>query len=315
MPAAMAPAIVVVGSSNTDLVVRVPQVPRPGETVLGGDLRTLAGGKGANQAVAARRVGADVTFVGCLGDDRFGDEAAATLACEGLRLDYLRRVLGAPSGVALIAVAANGQNSIIVAPGANARLGPEDIERAGPALRAARIVIAQLEVPLVAVQRAFALARAAGATTLLNPAPAQPLDDELLGLVDVIVCNETEAELLTGMAVADAAGAEVAAQALLNRGPRLAIVTRGEAGSTLAEVDGIAHVPAFTVPVVDTTAAGDAFIGAFACRLAAGAAPVDAARYAAAAAALSVGKEGAQPSLPAAAAVDALLAAHDAGRL
>jgi ribokinase len=309
MSTATGPAIVVVGSSNTDLVVRVPQVPRPGETVLGGDLQVLAGGKGANQAVAARRMGAEVTFIGCLGSDQFGNEAAATLAREGLRLDYLRRIPDVPSGVALIAVAADGQNSIIVAPGANVRLRPEDVARAEPALRTAQIVIAQLEVPVVTVQHAFTLARAIGVTTLLNPAPAQPLADALLHLADVIICNETEAELLTGIHVGDAIAATTAAQALLARGPRLVIVTRGSEGCVLAEAGNIAHVPAFAVPIVDTTAAGDAFIGAFACRLVMGDTPTSAARYGAAAAALSVGKAGAQPSLPRAAEVDAFLAA------
>jgi len=274
----------------------------------------LAGGKGANQAVAARRLGADVWFIGCIGSDRFGDEAVATLAREELRLNYLRRVGDTPSGVALIAVAENGQNSIIVAPGANARLRPDDVECAEPALRAAQIVIAQLEVPVVAVQHAFTLARAAGVTTLLNPAPAQPLDDAFLRLVDIMICNETEAELLTGVAVSDARGAEQAGQMLRERGPYLAIVTRGGNGCVVAGTEGCQHLPAFPVVIVDTTAAGDAFIGAFACRLAMGEPAAAAARYAAAAAALSVGKEGAQPSLPTAAEVEAFLAMCEPGR-
>jgi len=291
------PVITVVGSSNTDLVVRVGHIPLPGETLLGGDMQRVAGGKGANQAVATRRLGADVWFIGCLGDDNFGDAAAALLMQEGLRLDHMTRVKGIPSGIAFIAVAATGENTIIVASGANAHLTSAAIEQAGEAIAAAQIVIAQLEIPLPSVQHAFALARTAGVRTLLNPAPAQTLSDALMGLVDVLVCNETEAEMLTGLAVTDVPNASTAAQILRTRGPALVLITLGGNGCIVAG-ESIVHIPAFVVPVVDTTAAGDAFIGALACRLALGDAPAVAARYAAAAAALSVGVAGAQPSLP-----------------
>lgn len=312
MAADQSPNVIVVGSSNTDLVVAVHTIPRPGETVLGGDLRQAQGGKGANQAVAARRAGAEVTFVACLGDDRFGDTALAALAAEGIQTGDIRRVAGVPSGVALISVAASGENAIVVAPGANAHLTVEDIGRARPAFEAARIVVAQLEVPLAAVGRAFALARACGATTLLNPAPAMPLPVDLLALTNLLVCNESEAEVLAGVAARDEPGAAAAARALLALGPRLVILTRGGAGYTLADATGVRHASAFAVPVVDTTAAGDAFIGALAARLAAGDAPDAAARYASAAAALSVQTPGAQPSLPIAAAIERFLSEHPA---
>lgn len=306
-----APVIVVVGSSNTDLVVQVPELPRAGATMLGGDLLTLAGGKGANQAVAARRAGAVVYFIGCLGRDNFGDQALANLAAEGIYLDYVYRTGDAPSGVALIAVATNGQNSIVVAPGANTRLEPGDIDRAAPVFARADLVVAQLEVPLAAVRHALTCARERGVSTLLNPAPAQPLDADLLGVVDVLICNETEAEALTGLPVADAAQAEGAARALGERGPRLVILTRGAEGALLAEGTTIQQVPAFRVQAVDTTAAGDAFIGTLACELARSHTPLEAAHYASAAAALSVQRMGAQASLPTATAVQAFLAERE----
>jgi ribokinase len=306
-----APVIVVVGSSNTDLVVRVPELPRAGATILGDDLLTLAGGKGANQAVAARRAGAVVYFVGCLGRDNFGDQAMAGLAAEGIYLDYVYRTGDAPSGVALIAVAADGHNSIVVAPGANTHLEPGDIDRAAPVFARADLVVAQLEVPIAAVRHALLHARERGVLTLLNPAPAQSLDAALLGAVDVLVCNETEAEALTGLPVADAAQAEAATRALAERGPRLVILTRGAEGAVLAEGPVVQHIPAFRVEAVDTTAAGDAFIGSLACGLAQGRAPLEAAHYASAAAALSVQRMGAQASLPTAAAVLEFLAERD----
>ena len=292
------PIITVIGSSNTDLVVRVPRIPAPGETLLGHDMQRVPGGKGANQAIAASRVGVMVHFVGCLGDDDFGDVAAMTLAREGLHLEHLVRVAGVPSGVALIAVAPTGENSIIVAAGANAHLSAVDIDRATPAIQTADLVIAQLEIPLATVQHAFMLARQFSIRTLLNPAPAQALPDALLSLADVLVCNETEAATLTGMAVTDRAAAITVARRLRERGPALVIVTLGGDGCLVASDDAVTHIPAFIVPVVDTTAAGDAFIGALAYRLVLGDMPTTAAHYAAAAAALSVGVAGAQPSLP-----------------
>lgn len=310
MAVEQAETIVVVGSSNTDLVVRVRAIPRAGETVLGGNVERVAGGKGANQAVAAARLGARVVFIGCVGDDSFGEETQDTLAREGLLLDHLRMVAGVPSGVALIAVAESGENSIVVAPGANAHVSEEDVERAEPVIRTARVVVAQLEVPLAPVTRAFALAHAAGVATLLNPAPApmQVLPADLLVVIDVLVCNETEAEALTGLQARGVAQAERTARMLLERGPRLVVLTCGGDGCLVCDAQGSTHIPAFRVHVVDTTAAGDAFIGAFAHRLAQGDEPIEAARYASAAAAISVQRAGAQPSLPTAGEVEVFLA-------
>jgi ribokinase len=292
------PQIAVIGSSNTDLIVRVPHLPAPGETILGGNLLRAPGGKGANQAVAARRLGADVAFIGCLGDDDFGDAAWANLAREGLRLDHLIRIPGATSGIALIALAESGENSIVVAPGANARLTPEHIDSAAVTIQSAQIVLAQLEVPLDAVARAFTLARAAGARTLLNAAPAQPLAKDLLALVDVLVCNESEAEVLRTIEVPELTSTEEIARAAHMAGPALIVITLGSEGCLVLTDGTVERVPAYTVPIVDTTAAGDAFIGALAVQLAQGATPVAAARYATAAAALCVGVLGAQPALP-----------------
>lgn len=306
------PTITVIGSSNTDLVVRVPRIPAPGETVLGGDLRRFAGGKGANQAVAARRLGAEVVFIGCLGDDDFGNVAYATLAAEGLRLDHVRRVAGTASGVALIAVASGGENSIVVAPGANMLLTRADVDAARDAFAQSTIVVAQLETPLDATQHAFTLARAAGGRTLLNPAPAQPLPADLLALTEALVCNATEAAFLAGVPVAEQTSAALAAHALRQRGPNLVIITLGAQGCLVLAEDEPQFIPVRPVTVVDATAAGDAFIGALAVRLALGETAVLAAHYATAAAALCVGRAGVQPALPTATEVAALLAGGDA---
>ncbi len=297
------PRIVVVGSSNTDLVVPAPRLPAAGETVLGGDLMLAAGGKGANQAVAAARLGGHVTFVACIGTDMFGQGALSTLRTEGLDLGCVRQTEDAPSGVALIVVDAAGHNLIAVAPGANSRLRPEDVAAAQRAIAGASVVLLQLETPLETVLAAAQAGRQAGALVVLNPAPAQPLPDALYRAVDVLTPNETEAALLTGESTPDAA-----ANALLQRGPRIVLVTLGEAGVLEAEAGHpLRRLPAFPVAAVDTTAAGDAFCGALAVALARGLGLAGAVRYAQAAAALSVTRRGAQPSLPRAAEVDAFL--------
>jgi ribokinase len=282
------------------LIVRAGRLPLPGETVSGGDLMTAPGGKGANQAVAAARLGAQVYFVGRLGLDMFGQQARQHLEQEGLDLSYLIQNGEAPSGVALIVVGPRGQNIIAVAPGANHRLTPANVEAALPAIRQADIVLLQLETPLDTVETAARLGHEPGRQTpalvILNPAPAPtgPLPASLLGQVDVLTPNEHEAALLTGEQ-----DPEKAAAALLNLGVKTVVVTLGGAGALLAtSAAGIVRIPAFPVEPVDTTAAGDAFNGGLAVALAHARTMEAAVRYASAVGALAVTRMGAQPSLP-----------------
>jgi ribokinase len=298
-----APAIVVVGSSNTDLIVRAPRLPAAGETVLGGDLATAAGGKGANQAVAAARLGARVTLVARVGADDYGRAALAQFQREGLDARFAATDAEAPSGVALIVVGPDGQNQIAVAPGANNRLTPADVEAARPAFEQSHVLLLQLESPLETVLAAARSGRACGLTVILNPAPAQTLPDELYSLVDLLTPNEREAAQLSGEDTPEAAAA-----VLLQRGAANVIVTRGEAGAMLATRQGMERIPGYRVQAVDATAAGDAFIGALAVGLARGERLPAAIRFAHAAAALSVTRSGAQPSLPTAEEVQAFLA-------
>ncbi len=303
--------IVVVGSSNTDLIVRAPRLPRPGETVLGGEFSRAAGGKGANQAVAAARLGrlpgGRVALLARLGADPMGDSALAGFATDGIDAAHIVRDPDAPSGTALITVdTQTGENTIVVAGGANSNLSPADVQAAAPLLQRAKIVLCQLEVPLPTVQAALALAHDAHVTTILNPAPAQALPDDLLRLVSILTPNETEATLLTELV--DPAQA---ASALVSRGVPTVLVTVGASGAFLATPAGTRHLPGFAVPLaVDTTAAGDCFCGALAVALAEGQAVEDAARFAHAAAALCVTRQGAQPSLPTRAEVNSFLAAQ-----
>ncbi len=302
--------IVVVGSSNTDLVVRAPRLPRPGETILGGEFSQSAGGKGANQAVAAARLGGHVAFIARLGADTLGDTALAGFAADGIHTAHVVRDPDAPSGIALISVdAPTGENTIVVAGGANARLSPADVRAASSVLQQAAVLLCQLEVPLPTVQAALELAHAAHVITILNPAPAQALPDALLRLVSLLTPNETEAALLTG----ESAPAQAAA-ALVARGVPVVLVTLGADGALLATREGTRHLPGFVVPhVADTTAAGDCFSGALAVALAEGQAIQSAAQFANAAAALCVTRSGAQPSLPTRAEVARFLAAQRRG--
>lgn len=310
------PKIVVVGSSNTDMVVKAARIPAPGETVLGGAFVMAAGGKGANQAVAAARLGAEVTLVARLGADPLGDEAIAGYQKDSLLTDLIVRDPDRPTGVALILVDAHGENSITVALGANEALSPDDVERAADRIRAADAVVMQLEVPLAAVERAAAIARAAGVPVILDPAPAPDggLPEALLRNVTFLKPNESEAERLTGISVSDLASAERAARALQELGPRTVIITLGSQGAIVVDEAAVHHVPAYRVAAVDTTAAGDAFTGAFATAVGAGAALVEAVRRAAAAGALAATRMGAQPSLPTQAEWEAFIANHSAGR-
>lgn len=304
----MAKNIVVVGSSNTDMIIKVPRIPKPGETILGGSFSTAAGGKGANQAVAAARAGGDVTFIACLGKDMFGEQALHGFELEKMNVNYIRKIDGVPSGVALIFVAEDGENSIAVASGTNALLTSEDVQRAAPAFTKADILLMQLETPLATVQAAAKLASDHNVKTILNPAPAQPLGDDLLQYVTILTPNETEAELLTGIAVDSEASAKRAAQMLMDKGISTVLITMGAKGAFIASEGLFELVPGFKVKAVDTTAAGDVYNGALAVALAEGRELHQAGIFANAAAALSVTKLGAQPSAPTLPEIEAFLA-------
>lgn len=303
----MPPRIVVVGSLMMDLVVRAPRLPLPGESLLSHSFQTSPGGKGANQAVAAARLGGTVRMIGRVGYDGYGGELRDTLARDGVEIGHVRTDPGAATGVAFIAVDDGGQNSIIVASGANMRVGPGDVDDAREAIAGAGMLVLQLEVPLEASERAIAIARAAGVPVILNPAPARPLPAGLIAQVDYLIPNESEATLLTGIAVNDATSAEAAARALMAQGARTVIVTLGGKGALVVSAEATTRIAPFTVTPVDTTAAGDAFVGALAVALTEGMRLIEAARFASAAGALTVTKAGAQPSLPSLADVQALL--------
>ena len=304
------PLILVVGSSNTDMIIRLDRIPRPGETILGGAFSTAAGGKGANQAVGAARAGGQVTFVARVGRDMFGEQAVAGFEKDGINVGHIVRDAAEPSGVALIFVAKDGENSIAVASGANGALAPADVRKAKGAFAAAAVLVMQLETPLATVQAAADLAAKAGVPVILNPAPARPLPAALLKRVGILTPNETEAELLTGIQVADEASAAKAAAKLRKLGVQTVIITLGARGAFIADAGGSQLVPGFKVKAVDTTAAGDIFNGALAVALAEGRPLVDAVRFANAAAALSVTKLGAQPSAPLRRDIEKFLRAH-----
>jgi ribokinase len=303
----MKPSILVVGSSNTDMIIKLDRIPKPGETILGGEFVTAAGGKGANQAVGAARAGGAVTFIARVGRDMFGDQAVAGFVKDRINVNYVFRDKTAPSGVALIFVAKDGENSIAVASGANGQLTPADVKKARPAFARARVLVMQLETPLDTVQAAADLAVKAGVRVILNPAPARPLPDKLLRCVSILTPNETEAELLTGIRVETDASAARAADQLMGRGVQTVILTLGARGAFVATAERKQLVAGFKVKPVDTTAAGDVFNGALAVGLAEGRPLVEAVRFANAAGALSVTKLGAQPSAPRRAEIEQLL--------
>ncbi|QVQ51920.1 ribokinase [Spiractinospora alimapuensis] len=287
----MSSRVVVVGSANADLVVRVDRHPSPGETVLGSDLATFPGGKGGNQSVAAGRLGADVAFVGLVGTDAHGDFLLESMRGAGVDTGHVGRVPTA-TGVAVITVGADGDNTIVVSPGANAELGEDEVAAAAPLLRDAAVTSMQLEIPMPAVLAAARVAR----RVVLNLSPARDVPKELLELCDPLVVNEHEAAFLLGEA---AAGSPVdSAKALLDRGPASVVVTLGAEGAVVAEPGTVTAVPSPRVSPVDTTGAGDAFTGALAARLADGASLTAAAAYAARVGAAAVTKEGAQSSFP-----------------
>lgn len=294
----MSAGVWVVGSINMDVVVSAPRHPRIGETVQGDALGRHPGGKGANQAVAAARLGAAVSLVGALGADPFGDDLAAFLAAQGIDTGGVRRLDGVPTGVALIVVA-GGENTIVVVPGANAALGPEDTRMLRPA--PGDVVLAQLEIPPETAAAALRRARGAGASTILNAAPVRPHPPGLLGLADVVVVNETELAALAGRPLAPAASmAEIAtaARAVRARSGGTVVATLGARGALALIGDRTQALEGRPVRVVDTTGAGDCFVGALAARLAAGDALESALDWANAAASLCVGRPGAGPSMP-----------------
>lgn len=291
--------VLVVGSLNMDLVVRMPQIPRPGETLLGGVFKTFPGGKGSNQAVAAARLGAKVTMIGCVGSDAFGREMLEMLTTEGIDNTYVRVHPDVATGVALIQVDDQGQNSIAVASGANFQLTREDVENAIRSIGEFDALVMPLETPIETIYTGAQMAAQRGANVLLNPAPAQILDRSLLELVDVLLPNEYEAAFMTGLPpLKSDADTRNAAEKLLALGPKNLIITRGSQGAILFEKNTESNISAFPVHVVDTTAAGDCFVGALAVALCEGKRLASAAEFASAAAALSVTRDGAQPSLP-----------------
>jgi len=295
---AMKKNIVVIGSSNTDLVIRTSQFPEPGETVIGGEFNTFAGGKGANQAVAASRLGADVTFVAKVGNDSFGKVAVQGFEKEGIHTQYIFTDKSLPSGVASITLNEQGQNSIIVAPGANNALSKENIQLAKETLQNADLLLIQLEVPLETVLFSIELSYALGVRVILNPAPAFELPKEIYAKIDVITPNETEAFLLTGIEVVDSETASLAATKFLDWGVKHVVITLGEKGLFYKNSETAFLMPAIKTEVKDTTAAGDIFNGALAVALSEGKNWQAALKFANIAASIGVGRLGAQASVP-----------------
>ena len=298
------PIVTVVGSSNIDMVVKVPHLPKPGETVLGGPFIMAAGGKGANQAVAAARLGAVVYLVARVGNDLFGQQALEGYRTEGIVTDYVFRDDQVASGTCLIMVDEQGQNCLAAAPGANDRLTSADVRSATEAIAASQILVLQLENPVETIAAAADTAHRYGVPVILNPAPAKLVPPALMRNVDILTPNESEAAALAGVRSLDEAGLEKTAQCLLDQGPRAVVITLGSRGALVATSRNKMLVPAFPVRAIDATAAGDAFNGALAVALSRGDELLDAVRFASAVAAISVTRLGAQPSLPRAVAVN-----------
>jgi len=290
--------IVVIGSSNTDMVVRAERLPAPGETVIGGKFFMNAGGKGANQAVAAARLGGTVSFIAKIGNDVFGKEAMALFEKEGIDCSCVSIDSESPSGVALITVNHEGENCIVVAPGANAALSPKDFESNNKLIRQADILLMQLEIPLETIAWAIDTGASEKTKIILNPAPAQIIPDRILKRVDIITPNETEAGILTGIAVTDPASAERTAKALLQKGVGSVVITMGAQGAFLMDKNQIQLIPAPAVRAVDTTAAGDIFNGALAVGLSNGLSLTEAVKFGIRVASISVTRMGAQSSAP-----------------
>lgn len=291
------PVITVVGSINMDLVVRCASLPQRGETVLATSSAEVCGGKGANQAVAAARAGGQVSMVGRVGDDSFAGRLVTNLHDERIGCDLIEATSGCSSGVAIVAVEQSGQNSIMVVPGANGRVTADDVRAARQTIESSSILLVQLEIPLDAVKAAVEIAQQAGVRVVLDPAPVPSVLPPELFRVDVLCPNETEASVLAGMPVNSTDSAEAAARRLHELGARQVAITLGEQGTMVFDGTAATLVAPFAITAVDTTAAGDAFAGAFAVRWAAGASLLEAVSFANAAGALAASREGAQPGM------------------
>ncbi len=292
------PRIVVVGSSNTDMVVRLARIPAPGETVGEGIFSRSQGGKGANQAVAAARAGGDVTLIACVGDDPFGNGAVNVLAQEGIHVDHIQLVRGTPTGVALITVDRHGENAISLAPGANQRLSPAHIDAAESCIAKADYLLVQLEIPFETAIYAIKTAARLGTKILLNPAPAREIPGNLLHMVNTLVVNVPEAAILCGLPVHKRPEARKAASFLYEKGAQQVVVSMGANGAMAMKNGEVFQVPSFPVNTVDTTGAGDVLCGTLGLRLALGDSFKEALRFASAAASLSVTRTGAQAAAP-----------------
>jgi ribokinase len=293
----MPESIVIIGSSNTDMVIRADRLPLPGETVLGGTFFMNPGGKGANQAVAAARLDGNVIFICKIGDDIFARKALEVFEEEGIQTKFIIIDRDHPSGVALITVNAEGENCIVVAPGTNGLLTPNDLNQAAPAISRAGIILMQLEIPLETVDYIASTVNKK-IRVVLNPAPARELPDSLLKNISIITPNEIEAGKLTGINIVDKRTAESAAMILQNKGIKTVIITLGSEGAMLLDEDEFMHVPGYPVKAVDTTAAGDVFNGALVVGLSEGMNMKEAVEFACRAAAISVTRLGAQSSAP-----------------
>lgn len=290
--------IIVIGSCNTDMVIKTDRLPTPGETVLGGTFLMNAGGKGANQAVTAARQGGQVTFISKTGNDVFGKQSVELYNSEGINTDYIFSDAKNPSGVALITVDSHGENCIVVASGANGSLSAADIESARTEIESGSIVLMQLEIPIDTVEYAAELASNKGISVILNPAPARTLSEKLLKCLYVITPNEHEAEMLSGIKVTDWITAKKAADVISSKGVNNVVITMGSQGAFVKEQDEYYTVEATKVTAVDTTAAGDSFSGAFCVALAEGKSIKDAVKVATRVAAITVTRMGAQSSIP-----------------
>lgn len=302
--------LVVLGSVNADHVLQVPSFPRPGETLHGRNYQVIPGGKGANQAVAAARLKADIGFIACVGDDSFGINIRESFKLDGMNISGVKMQPNCPTGIAMIQVSDSGENSICISAEANARLTAEAIEPDLARIREAKYLLMQLETPTDGIVKAAQVAKEARTNVILNPAPARELPDELLSCVDVITPNETEAEVLTGITVTDDASAQLAADALHRKGIEIVMITLGAKGVWLSQNGRGTLIPGFRVQATDTTAAGDTFNGALVTGLLEEMPLESAIKFAHAAAAISVTRFGAQTSIPNRAEVDAFLANH-----